>query len=135
METKMSYHVTVDMASAVPPFEQVRSQIAALITSGTLTSGQRLPTVRDLAADLGIAVGTVARAYRELERLGLVTSRRRLGTVVSTTKQLDTQTVQATVEDLVRTARAAGMTDEDVLGLVQGTLLATPDNNEEPQEK
>ena len=79
----MSTQISIDMSSAIPPFEQVRSQLAALISAGILTPGTRLPTVRDLAADLGIAVGTVTRAYRELETLGLVTSRRRIGTVVA----------------------------------------------------
>ena len=67
----MSTQISIDMSSAIPPFEQVRSQLAALISAGILTPGTRLPTVRDLAADLGIAVGTVTRAYRELETLGL----------------------------------------------------------------
>lgn len=127
----MNHHITIEMASAVPPFEQVRSQIAALITSGTLSSGQRLPTVRDLAADLGIAVGTVARAYRELEQLGLVTSRRRLGTVVSATRLTGTEPVQAAVEHLISAARTARMTDEEVLALVQGKLLVTPSDSKE----
>ncbi len=128
----MSPQITIDMASATPPFEQVRSQIASLITSGILTSGDRLPTVRDLAADLGIAVGTVARAYRELEQLGLVSSRRRFGTVVSATKPIVTKPVQTAVDNLVSTARTAGMADEEVLTLVQGKLLATPMPEQRP---
>ena len=83
MAITMSAQISIDITSAVPPFEQVRSQLAALISAGVLTPGTRLPTVRDLAADLGIAVGTVTRAYRELESLGLVISRRRTGTVVA----------------------------------------------------
>lgn len=120
----MSAQITIDMGSAVPPFEQVRSQLASLITSGTLAPGTRLPTVRDLAADLGIAVGTVTRAYRELEGLGLVTSRRRIGTVVSEGVTIGTEPVHTAVEQLVRVARAARLSDEDVLTLVRGALLA-----------
>ena len=73
----------VDPSSAVPPFEQIRGQIAAMIGSGVLADSQRLPTIRQLAVDLGLAGGTVARAYRELERDGLIRSRRRHGTVVT----------------------------------------------------
>jgi len=73
----------VDPISAVPPFEQMRAQIAGLIASGALASGARLPPIRQLAGDLGLAPGTVARAYRELELSGLVVSRGRHGTRVT----------------------------------------------------
>ena len=53
--------IRVDAASAVPPYEQVRAQIAALVRSGDLAVGTRLPTVRRLAEDLGLAANTVAR--------------------------------------------------------------------------
>lgn len=75
--------IEIDTASPLPPYEQIRGQVAAMITSGVLAAGARLPTVRQLAADLGLAVNTVARAYRELEAAGLVVSRVRLGTTVA----------------------------------------------------
>ena len=126
----MSTHITVDMGSAVPPFEQVRSQLASLIAAGTLAPGTRLPTVRDLAADLGIAVGTVTRAYRELEMLGLVTSRRRVGTVVSEGARIGSEPVRDAVDQLVRAARISGISDDDVLALVHGALLGKPAGQE-----
>lgn len=75
--------LTVDPSSAVPPYEQIRGQLEAMVASGTLEAGDRLPSIRQLAHDLGLATGTVARAYAELESAGLVVSRRRTGTVVS----------------------------------------------------
>lgn len=69
--------------SAVPPYEQIRSQVATMIATGVLPVARRLPTIRQLAADLGLARGTVARAYRELERDGFITSRGRHGTFVA----------------------------------------------------
>ena len=81
----MTAGISVDLGSAVPPYEQIRAQIAALIALGTLETGARLPPVRRLAADLGIAAGTVARAYRELEQSGLIVTRRRNGTSVAGT--------------------------------------------------
>lgn len=75
--------LTVDPGSAVPPYEQIRSQIEAMVATGTLVAGDRLPSIRQLAHDLGLAGGTVARAYTELEQAGLVVSRRRTGTVVA----------------------------------------------------
>ncbi|MFC7242643.1 GntR family transcriptional regulator [Catellatospora aurea] len=67
----------------VPPYEQIRAQVEALINGGLLAAGHRLPPIRQLAADLGLATGTVARAYQELESAGLVTTRRAAGTVVA----------------------------------------------------
>ena len=69
----------------VPPFEQARSQIAGQIATGALPSGTRLPTVRALADELGLAVNTVARVYKELEADGLVVTEGRRGTFVRST--------------------------------------------------
>ena len=119
----MTASITVDVTSGVPPYEQIRGQVASLIAAGALPAGTRLPTVRDLAADLGVAVGTVVRAYRELETAGLVVSRRRTGTVVAPGQLLGTTTLQAAVADLVATARRSGVPDADLLALVRGALL------------
>jgi DNA-binding transcriptional regulator YhcF (GntR family) len=75
----------IDADSPVPPFEQLRSQIDAAIRRGLLAPGARLPTVRQLAGDLGLAPNTVARAYRALEEAGLVEARGRGGTTVRET--------------------------------------------------
>jgi GntR family transcriptional regulator len=118
--------ITVDVTSGVPPYEQIRGQVASLIAAGALPAGTRLPTVRDLAADLGVAVGTVVRAYRELETAGLVVSRRRTGTVVAPGQLLGTTTLHAAVADLVATSRRSGVPDADLLALVHGALLQAP---------
>lgn len=81
--------VRVDPSDPTPPYEQVRRQLAALIGAGHLRSGDRLPTLRQLAGDLGLAVGTVGRAYAELEAAGLVRSRRGAGTRVTTRATVD----------------------------------------------
>lgn len=75
--------ITLDPASATPPFEQVRASLAAAVNSGELVVGDRLPTVRRLASDLGLAVNTVARAYRELESEGVIETRGRAGSFVA----------------------------------------------------
>lgn len=81
--TTFNHHLTIDPAATTPPFEQIRRQLAVLIESGELVTGERLPSVRKLAEDLELATGTVARAYRELESAGLVTTRRGAGTRVA----------------------------------------------------
>jgi DNA-binding transcriptional regulator YhcF (GntR family) len=74
--------IRVDPASTTAPFEQIRTQVAALVAQRDLAPGTRLPTVRQLATDLGLAVNTVARAYRELEADGVVATYGRKGSFV-----------------------------------------------------
>ena len=73
----------IDPAADVPPYEQIRAGIARLVGTGALPRGERLPTVRQLAVDLGVAVNTVARAYRELEADGVVETRGRHGSFIA----------------------------------------------------
>ena len=75
----------LDPNSSVPPYEQLRAQVAAMTVTGELLGGQKLPTVRQLATDLGLAANTVARAYRELEADGIITTQGRRGTFVRST--------------------------------------------------
>lgn len=70
----------VDSEAAVPPYEQLRRQVVTAIIKGELPEGSRLAPIRQLAGDLGLAPGTVARAYRELETDGVIVSRGRKGT-------------------------------------------------------
>jgi len=72
----------LDADAVIPRFEQVRAQISVMVAVGRLAPGCRLPTVRDLAGQLGLAPGTVARTYRELEHDGVVEGRGRRGTFV-----------------------------------------------------
>jgi GntR family transcriptional regulator len=119
--------ITVDLSSPVPPYEQIRSQVTALVQGGVLPAGARLPTIRALAADLGVAAGTVARAYTELEAAGLVTSRRRTGTVVAerAAGPSDDPVGRAAAE-LARRAHEHGMAEEAVVALVRAALVRIP---------
>ena len=117
----MSSSITIDLSSALPPFEQIREQISTLITLGDLPAGSKLPTVRALATDLGVAAGTVARAYKELEAQGLISSRRRAGTVVNelpAARATDDELVQA-VDQMWELAGALGVDAATVLALVK----------------
>ena len=117
--------ITIDHDSAVPPFEQLRAQIAAQAASGELPAGTRLGTVRQTAADLGLAVNTVARAYRELETDGVVVTEGRKGTFVRSgalagTTDAATDARQAAA-DYVRTLRRLGLTRAEAVRLVEDT--------------
>jgi GntR family transcriptional regulator len=74
--------ISVDGESPVPPYEQIRGQIVTMSTSGVLPADTRLPSIRQLAADLAVAPGTVARAYRELEVERVIVTKGRHGTFV-----------------------------------------------------
>lgn len=116
--------IVVDPASAVPPYEQIRSQYARLIADAELTAGTKLPTVRQLAADLGLAANTVARAYRELESGGLIETRGRAGTVVSAQgDQARARGVEAAAAYVRRTS-SLGISSSDALALVRAALEA-----------
>lgn len=117
--------ISIDLTSPVPPFEQVRSEIADLIRSGQLPDGQRLPTVRQLAADLRVAPGTVARAYATLEGEGLVRSQRSRGTRV-TAPALPTPAVRAAAGALAASARDNGLTLEAAQALLRSAWGSDP---------
>jgi GntR family transcriptional regulator len=108
----------IDLSSPVPPYEQLRGQIAGLIAAGQLSPGSRLASVRQLAGDLGLAPGTVARAYSELEAGGLLATRHRGGTFVAapaTPAVADAarqRALAAAAESFVATARELGLGDE-----------------------
>jgi DNA-binding transcriptional regulator YhcF (GntR family) len=110
----------VDATSGVPPFEQVREQVRAQVESGELAPGLRLPPVRTLAAELDLAANTVARAYKELEALGVVETRGRAGTFVAGTGV--SSAVRAAASAYVASARSLGLSDDDALDAVRRAL-------------
>jgi len=97
---------------AGPLFDQLRTQIIDGIRDGRLTPGARLPTVRDLAGRLGLAVNTVARTYRELETAGMVETRGRKGTFVCGIDPADALMVAA-ARAFVDTARSLGVSQAE----------------------
>ena len=108
--------LSVDPRRALPVYEQVREQIRRMIAAGTLTPGTRLPTIRQLAADLGLAKGTIERAYELLEGDAVIERRGRNGTyvaeVAASTEREQTLGLELAAEALVIVARQLGA-DED----------------------
>jgi DNA-binding transcriptional regulator YhcF (GntR family) len=102
--------VVVEADSHVPPYEQVRSQIETAIVHGTLPAGYRLQPMRRMAEDLGLAVNTVARAYRELEQAGLIVSRGRRGTFVTPRGSDRDREARAAAQQYVRRVTELGLT-------------------------
>lgn len=120
--------LSINAGSATAPFEQVRTQIASAVTAGQLSAGTRLPTVRQLAADLGLATNTVARAYRELEADAVIATHGRGGTFVRS-DVLDEPTTRSGAADLagaaatnyVHTVRRLGLSAQEAARLVEQT--------------
>ena len=116
--------LSVNPQSAVPPFEQLRVQLIDQIRSGQLSAGTRLPTVRRLAEDLGIAPNTVARAYRELETDEFIETRGRNGSFVSAQGDSSTQQGQLAARAFADRIAQLGLDPEDALGWVTAALRA-----------
>ena len=118
--------LTIDSDSATPPFEQVRTQIATAVAAGQLDAGTKLPTVRQLAADLGLATNTVARAYRELEADAVIATHGRRGTFVRS-DVVDEGAVRSSVADSARAVateyvhavRKLGLSSQEAVRLVE----------------
>lgn len=101
------------------PAEQIRDQIAGLITTGALARGDRLPSVRQLATDLQVAPGTVAKAYRTLESDGSVVSRAGAGTRVSEQASSVAPGVARAARRLASTGRQDGLDLEETIRLLR----------------
>lgn len=114
--------VQVDPGSNVPPFEQLRTGIRDAVASGALAAGARLPTVRALAEELGLAANTVARAYRELETDGLIETRGRLGSFVSATGSPAEREAQMAARAYADRTASLGITPTEALALVAAAL-------------
>ncbi|MGH3622601.1 MAG: GntR family transcriptional regulator [Sciscionella sp.] len=114
--------IEVDARSATPPYEQVRAQLASQINDRSLAVGTRLPTVRRLATDLGLAVNTVARSYRELEEAGLLETRGRAGTFVSAAGERSRERAREAAQRYAATARSLGLDADEALRIVMAAL-------------
>ena len=115
--SKLGEWVQVDPQAARPLFDQLRTQVIAGVRSGRLAAGVRLPTVRELARELGLAVNTVARAYRELEAAGIVETRGRFGTFVARVDPADVA-MAAAARTYAEAARSLGIDKSDALRYV-----------------
>jgi GntR family transcriptional regulator len=120
----------IDLSRPVPPYEQLRTQVSGQVASGQLAPGSRLPTVRQLAGDLGLAPGTVARAYAELEAEGVVISQGRRGTFVASATTRPGRNAQhqlaSAADQFVTAVRALGLSDEAAEAAVRQGLARNP---------
>lgn len=114
--------INVDPDAPVPPYEQVRAAIATSARRGELAAGTRLPPVRQLADQLGLAPNTVARAYRELEQAGLVQTKGRHGTFVTSRAAGVPAEAQQLAARYAERTRALGVPPAQAVALVRAAL-------------
>ena len=104
----------VDVKAGEAAVRPAQNQVIDGVRAGALPPGSRLPTVRDLAGQLGVAANTVARAYRELESAAIVETRGRFGTFISRFDPTDAA-MAAAAKEYVEVARALGLTKSDAM--------------------
>lgn len=117
-----AFVVRLDAKAPEPPFEQVRQQVAEAVRAGILVPGSKLPTVRALADELGVAVNTVAKSYRELETDGIIETRGRSGSFVAATGEPRMREGHSAALAFVERARHLGLTGDEALELVRSAL-------------
>lgn len=118
----MNRMIVIDAASPVPPFEQLRAQLARQIQDHTLAVGTRLPTIRRLAADLGLAVNTVGRAYRELEEAGLIETRGPAGSFVSAAGEMGRERASRAAAEYAAVIASVGIATNEAIRIVHAAL-------------
>lgn len=116
----------IRLSGSAPPADQIRDQIRGLIGSGQLAGDDRLPSVRQLAKDLGVAPGTVAKAYRALESEGLLVTRTGGGTRVSTTATAIRRPVLDAVHKLVDTSIRVGVDLDSTIQILRAVWPTSP---------
>src|SRR5436190_24018710 len=114
---KRRFAFRLDLHSGVPVYRQIIDQVMGNVAAGTLTPGDQLPTVRQVAVDLSINPNTVARAYREMEIRGTLETQQGTGTFISHRKVKQDEVERArqlaqSVGEFVARAGAAGFTVE-----------------------
>jgi GntR family transcriptional regulator len=128
-------YLTIDTQSAVPVYLQIMEQIRTRVTEGDLAPGSPIPSVRQMATDLGINPNTVAKAYMLLEREGIILTVRRRGTFVSemalarARQSLDAR-IDTTVDRIVDEVVALGIDKTQLLAALRRKLGGRPSDDD-----
>ncbi|ANS26655.1 DNA-binding transcriptional regulator YhcF (GntR family) [Rhodococcus percolatus] len=114
--------IDIDPDSSTAPFDQLRLQIIEQVRSGQLIAGTKIPTVRALAVEVGLAPNTVAKAYRELGEQGVIETRGKQGTFIASGGDPIRARAEKAATGYVQELRKLGVSDEEILGFVQSAL-------------
>lgn len=123
-----SVQITIDPDSGIPLWLQLRNRLIYLIASGRFRPGDKLPTVRELAVELGVNYNTVSKVYQDIERDGYIVSKRGCGTFVAhretTASDAVMSEVDLLIDDFIRQCRELGVPRQDIASLVEKRLDA-----------
>jgi GntR family transcriptional regulator len=119
--------IRVDATSFVPIYEQIKQEIGRLVATGRLKVGEPLPSIRDLAAAIIVNPNTVARAYRELEQDGVVSTQKGRGSFIAPRARPDAERdlkahLGRVMDEAVAEARRFDLGDDAILGLFEDRL-------------
>lgn len=117
--------LALDPDSTEPPFRQLKAQILESVRRGQLTTGTRLPAVRTLAAETGVAANTAAKVYRELEEAGVLEGRGRSGTFVAAA-DLPSAVLARAAEEFAERAAGAGFDVDESVDAVRNVFRQLP---------
>lgn len=120
----MTLRIVIDSRSSTAPYEQLRAQIAEQASSGVLPAGYRLPTVRGLAGEVGLAANTVAKAYRALESDGVIETRGRGGTFVAADGGRAEREAATAAQEYAQRAHRLGLESEAAVEAVREAVRA-----------
>lgn len=121
----MTLKIVIDTDAATAPYEQLRGQISEQARSGALPVGYRLPTVRGLAEQLGLAANTVAKAYRALEADGVIETRGRGGTLIAAVGDAADRRAAQAAQGYAEEVKRLGLSRAEALAAVNDALRAT----------
>jgi DNA-binding transcriptional regulator YhcF (GntR family) len=121
---RVTLKIDIDDGTGIAPYEQVRAQISEQARAGVLPVGYRLPTVRGLAEELGLAANTVAKAYRALEADGVIETRGRNGTLVAAAGSAADRTAASDAQAYAERVRRLGLSEAAALAAVRDALRA-----------
>lgn len=130
-EGKRNIRISIDDDSGIPIWLQLRNRLIYLITSGQFSAGDRLPTMRELAVEVGINYNTVSKVYQDIERDGYIVSYRGKGTFVSDeylkNEHAAINEADSLADDFIRQCRELGVPRQDIVGLVERRLRVSTD--------
>ena len=123
----MSWWKRVDPYNPKPVYSQIKEAIYIAIARGELAPGDKLPPIRDLAKEIGVNPGTVARAYRELAEEGIISTRAGGGSHINPhiSKQIDDlkkRLLNRHIRQLIELSREVGITESELIGFIKGVL-------------
>ncbi|QQM44363.1 GntR family transcriptional regulator [Streptomyces liliifuscus] len=120
----MTLKIDIEDDAGIAPYEQVRAQISEQARAGALPVGYRLPTVRGLAEELGLAANTVAKAYRALESDGVIETRGRNGTFVAAAGSAAEREAVSAAQAYADRVRRLGLSEAAALAAARDALRA-----------